>query len=72
MTLSAGAPAGGALVTLSSSNGVANVHSSVTVPKGSRSVTFTINTAIVLASTPVTISASYNGTTWAAVLTVLL
>src|SRR5207249_7727831 len=63
VTLSGPAPAGGAQVTLSSSNVAASVPSSVTVPAGSSSVTFTVNTSVVLISTSATISASYNGTT---------
>jgi hypothetical protein len=64
VTLSSPAPSGGAQVALSSSNkGVASVPSSVTVPAGSIKASFTVNTSIVLFSTNVTISASYNGTT---------
>src|SRR6266581_6749072 len=59
--LSAPAPAGGAQVTLSSSDpSVASVPASVTVPAGATSATFTVNTSIVVISTTVTISASYN------------
>jgi hypothetical protein len=73
VTLSGPAPAGGAQVTLSSSNsGVARVPSSVTVPAGATSATFTVNTSVVLISTSATISASYNGTTKTANLAVLL
>src|SRR5437762_3343096 len=61
VTLSGPAPAGGAQVMLSSSNGAASVPSSVIVPAGSSSATFTISTSAVAASTPVTISASYGG-----------
>jgi len=42
---------------------VASVPSSVTVPAGSIKASFTVNTGIVLFSTNVTISASYNGAT---------
>src|SRR3989440_8176076 len=66
------ATAGGAQVTLSSSNAAASVPSSVTVPAGSSSVTFTVNASIVLISTSATISASYNSTTQTASLAVLL
>src|SRR5205807_1144689 len=72
VTLSGPAPAGGAQVTLSSGNGAANVPAIVTVPAGSSSATFTVNTSIVLVSTSATISASYNGTTQTASLAVLL
>jgi hypothetical protein len=72
VTLSGPAPAGGAQVLLSSSNGAARVPSSVTVPAGATSATFTVNTSIVLLSTSTTISASYNGTTKSATLGILL
>ncbi len=64
VTLSGGAPQTGAVVSLSSSNpGVAGVPASLTVLPGATSATFTTSTAAVSASTPVTISAAYNGTT---------
>jgi hypothetical protein len=72
VTLSGPAPAGGAQVMLSSSNGAASVPSIVTVPAGSASATFTVSTSIVLISTSATISASYNSTTQSATLAVLL
>ena len=72
VTLSGPAPAGGAQVMLSSSNGAASVPSIVTVPAGSTSATFTVSTSIVLISTSATISASYNSTTQSATLAVLL
>jgi hypothetical protein len=62
VTLSGPAPAGGAQVMLSSSNGAASVPSSVTVPAGASNATFRINTSAVLIPTSSTISASYNGT----------
>jgi hypothetical protein len=71
VTLSAPAPAGGAQVFLSSS-GPASVPSSVIVPAGASSATFTVRTSGVLFSTSATISASYNGTTRTATLAVLL
>src|SRR5207244_2787454 len=71
VTLSGPAPAGGAQVMLSSSNGAASVPSSVTVPAGSSSANFTISTSAVAASTPVTISATYGGTSTSASLTVM-
>jgi hypothetical protein len=70
--LTAPAPAGGATIVLSSSSGAANVPSSVFIPAGATSATFTVNTSIVLISTSATISASYNGTTKTATLTLLL
>src|SRR5439155_6338865 len=53
VTLSAGAPTGGAAVTLSSSNtAVATVPPTVTVPAGAMSANFTVSTSAVAASTP--------------------
>jgi hypothetical protein len=73
VTLSAPAPAGGAQVLLSSSNtGAATVPSTVIVPAGATSATFTVRTSGVLIATSSTISASYNGTTKTANLAVLL
>jgi len=72
VTLTGPAPAGGATVTLSSSNGAARVPSSVTVPAGASSATFTVNTSAVIMSTSATISATYNGTTRTATLAILL
>jgi len=72
VTLTGPAPAGGAQVFLSSNNGAASVPSSVIVPAGATSATFTVNTSFVLISTSATISASYNGTTRSATLGVLL
>ena len=72
VTLTGAAPAGGAQVLLSSSNGAAGVPSSVTVPAGATSASFTVSTSIVLVSTSAIISATYNGTTRTANLAVLL
>jgi hypothetical protein len=72
VTLTGPAPAGGAQVFLSSDDGAARVPSSVTVPAGATSASFTVNTSFVLISTSATISASYNGTTRTATLSVLL
>jgi hypothetical protein len=71
VTLSGPAPAGGALVALSSSNAlVAHVPASVTVAAGATSATFTVSTSPVVASTAVTISGSYGGAGRSASLTV--
>ena len=71
VTLSGPAPSGGAVVSLSSSNtGVASVPSSVTVPAGATSASFTVTTTAVSTSTSVTISGSYGGATQTATLTV--
>ena len=72
MTLSATAPAGGATVTLSSSNtAVATVPSSVTVPAGAASANFPASTAA-CTSGSATISGIYGGVTRSAGLTVTL
>ncbi len=72
VTLTGPAPAGGATIMLSSSNGAARVPSSVTVPAGASGATFTVNTSAVFVSTSATISATYNGTTRTATLAILL
>src|SRR5258706_375243 len=72
VTLTRAAPAGGAIVALFSSNGAARVPSSVIVPAGASRASFTVSTSIVLISTSATISGSYNGTTRAATLGILL
>ena len=70
VTLGSAAPAGGAQISLSSSDSAAQVPASVTVPQGATSTTFPVSTSSVGASTPVTITASYNGVTRTATLTV--
>jgi hypothetical protein len=70
-TLSAAAPSGGRVVSLSSSNGgVASVPASVTVAAGATSATFSVTTTAVASSTPVTITGSAGGTNRTATLTV--
>jgi len=70
-TLTAAAPAGGAVVTLVSSNpAVAGVPSTVTVPAGATSATFNITTTAVTANTSVTLTGTYNGASRTATLTV--
>jgi hypothetical protein len=72
VTLASAAPDGGALVLMTSSNAtVARVPATVTVAAGSRSTTFLIDTSTVVAATPVTITASYAGSTMASTLTVV-
>ena len=62
MTLGAAAPAGGAVVTLTSSNiNAATVPASVTVAANATTATFAITTKAVTAVTAVTITATYNG-----------
>ncbi len=71
VTLTAPAPSGGFVVNLSSSNStVASVPSSVTVPAGQTSATFTVNTQAVASATTVTITASAGGVSRQATLTV--
>ena len=76
MTLSGPAPSGGATVTLSKalSNGgpgtvPATVPASVSVPAGQNSASFAIGTSSVTATTNVRISATFNGATTAADMT---
>jgi len=70
VTLSAPAPAAGAVVTLSSNSAAASVPSSVTVAAGASSANFSISTSSVTASTLVSIAGAYGGVTQAATLTV--
>lgn len=72
VTLSGPAPTGGALLTLNSSNtAVATVPASVTVTANAGTATFGVNTSPVSNNTAVTISATYNGATQTATLTVV-
>jgi hypothetical protein len=71
VTLSGAAPAGGAVVALSSSNtAVVTLPASLTVPAGASSATFNVGTASVTTSTSVSVSATYAGGTQTATLTV--
>jgi hypothetical protein len=71
VTLSVPAPSSGAVVTLTSSNPTAaGVPPTVTVPSGALTAAFNITTSPVTASTGVTISAAYSGTSQSATLTV--
>jgi hypothetical protein len=71
VTLSAPAPAGDAVVTLSSSNAaVAAVPASVIVPAGAATVGFTVSTTAVASAQTVTISAMSGGVIQSAALTV--
>src|SRR5437667_12719476 len=71
VTLTAGAPAGGAVVGLSSANtAVATVPASVTVAAGATSATFSITTTSVTASTALSITGTFNAVSRSAVLTV--
>jgi len=71
VTLGSAAPSSGMVVQLASSNtGVAKVPASVTVAGGSRTATFTIDTSTVQSPTAVVITASANGVSMSATLTV--
>jgi len=71
VTLAAGAPTGGAVVSLSSANtAVATVPPSVTVAAGATSATFTITSSAVTASTGVTITGTLGAVSRSALLTV--
>ncbi|NOT28579.1 MAG: hypothetical protein HOP16_21060 [Acidobacteria bacterium] len=71
VTLTASAPAGGAVVSLASSNpGAVQVPATVTVPSGSTSATFRIDTSTVSSEVSSTITASYGGVTRTAPLSV--
>jgi Subtilase family len=64
VTLSAPAPSGGALVSLTSSNpALVTVPTNVTVAAGATSAAFTAATSNVTSSATVTVAASYGGTT---------
>jgi len=63
LTLNAVAPAGGAVVLMTSTNlAIVTTPRTVTVPAGSISVTFPVSTFTVAAATQVTITGNYNGT----------
>jgi len=70
LTLTGLAPAGGLVVTLTSSSASATVPATVTVPAGKASVGFTVKTSKVGAKTAATISASLGTATESAVLTI--
>jgi hypothetical protein len=71
ITLTSGAPSGGAVVTLSSANtSVVSVPASVTVAAGASSATFGVNTSAVSANTSVVITATYAGVSRTTTLTV--
>jgi hypothetical protein len=71
VTLTADAPSGGAVVSLTSSNSaVASTPSSITVAAGATSATFPVATTAVTSNTSVTLTAAYNGASRSATLTV--
>jgi len=70
ITLAAPAPDSGATIALTSSNGVAQVPSTVVVPSGVATQTVPISTLTPAATTAVLITASYGGSSSSALLTV--
>jgi hypothetical protein len=71
VTLTSGAPAGGAVLALASSQtSVANVPASVTVNAGASSANFTVTSSAVTSSTTVTVTATYNSVPRTATLTI--
>ena len=70
VTLSAPAPNGGAVVSLSDNSSATTVPASVTVASGSSSANFTVTTSTVTTSTPVTITGTFGGTSRTVTLTV--
>jgi hypothetical protein len=71
ITLTGGAPSGGAVVTLGSANtSVVSVPASVSVAAGASSATFDVNTSAVTTNTGVTITATYGGVSRTTTLTV--
>jgi thermitase len=72
ITLSAPAPAGGIVVQLRSNSNRAQVPSTVTIPAGATSANFTIRTTAGGLVTTATITATYNGVSRSAQLTIWL
>jgi len=71
VVLNSAAPSGGAVVSLSSANSsVAWVPSSVTIPAGATSASFSVTSSSVTSSTAVNLSATYRGVVAPAILTV--
>jgi hypothetical protein len=70
VTLTAAAPSGGAVVSLSSANAAVSVPANVTIAAGATTATFSASTSPVAVSTPVAITATHAGVTRAATLTV--
>jgi hypothetical protein len=70
VTLTAPAPTGGAVVTLSSSNAAATVPASATIAAGATSATFAVTTSAVTTSTSAIVTATYSGASQTATLTV--
>lgn len=71
VTLSSAAPAGGVVVALASGSSAATVPATLTIPAGSVSDTFTVTAGSVTAAQSVNITASYQGSSAQAGLTVI-
>ena len=71
VVLSNPAPSGGATVALSSSDPTAQVPATVTVPAGALSAYFTVTTSPVTTDTPVSITATYSGSSVSGPLTIV-
>ncbi|HVG10765.1 MAG TPA: hypothetical protein VNM67_23880 [Thermoanaerobaculia bacterium] len=70
VTLTAPAPAGGAVVTITDTNPAASMPASVTVPAGATTAKFTITAVAVAAKQAGTVTASYAGVSKSATVTV--
>ena len=70
IVLGGSAPSGGAAVSLTNSNSAATAPSTVTVPAGASSQTFTITTGTVTTNVSGTVAASYGGVSQSLALTV--
>jgi hypothetical protein len=70
VTLTALAPTGGALVTISSSSAAATVPASVTIAAGATTATFSVSTTTVSTAAAANLTASYGGASVMATLTV--
>jgi hypothetical protein len=70
VSLTAAAPSGGTVVTLSDNSSAVSVPASVTVPAGATAATFAVSTSAVTSTTSVTITAGAGGVTRTATLTV--
>jgi hypothetical protein len=70
VTLTAPAPAGGAVVAIADTNPAASMPASVTVPAGATTATFTITGAAVAAKQSGAVTASYGGVSKSATVTV--
>lgn len=70
VTLTAAAPAGGALVALADDSPAATVPASVRVPEGATTATFSVATTPVATSTNATLTGTYNGVSRARTLTI--